>query len=345
MEKKNFGKTNLEVSEVALGGIPLQRLTKNKAVYLIREIINSGINFIDTANAYHDSEEKIGEAIKIFKRDKLVISSKSGARDSKTFLSHLDLSLKRLGTDYLDIYHLHGVNNEDNFEKVMAPGGAYEVLEKAVASGKVRYCAFSSHNLETAKKIMLTNKFQVVQYPINFIDDEAEKELIPLARKLKVGFIAMKPMGGGMIEDAGLAFRYLSQFKEIIPDPGIEKLEEMEEIIDIVENSRPLTNSEKEEIKTIKKELGDKWCHMCDYCQPCPNGIMISMVLRTESFVKRFSVDSKLMDSFEQNIKNAEDCVECKECMEKCPYNLNIPELLKQKIEFWKNYKKNQPGK
>ena len=161
----------------------------------------------------------------------------------------MNLSLKRLDTDYIDIYHLHNVSNNEDFEKVMAPGGAYEGLEDAVSNGKIRYYAFSSHNAEIAEKIMSTEKFQVIQFPLNFIDTESEIKLIPLARKLNIGFIAMKPMGGGLLDDANLAFRYLARFEEIIPDPGIEKTEEMEEIINIVNNPRPLTEDEKQKIK------------------------------------------------------------------------------------------------
>ncbi|MGM0365027.1 MAG: aldo/keto reductase [Actinomycetota bacterium] len=339
MKKIKFGNTDLKVSRVALGGIPIMRLTKKNAVKVIRDVINMGINFIDTANAYGDSEEKIGEAIKKFKREKLVLSSKSNAKDKKTFLSHLDLSLKRLGTDYIDIYHLHAINDQDNFKKVMATGGAYEGLEDAVAKGKVRYYAFSSHSPDVAEKIMLTNKFQVVQIPLNFIDTEAEKKLIPLAKKLNIGFIAMKPMGGGMLEDANLAFRYLSQFKEVVPDPGIEETEEMKEIVGIVENTRPLAYKEKQRIKKIKEKLGDEWCHRCGYCQPCPEGIPISTVLITKSIIKRTDYDSAIYWQ-EKAIEKARGCVECKECIEKCPYNLNIPELIKQNIEYWENFKK-----
>jgi len=336
MERVRFGNTDLKVSKIALGGIPIMPLEKEDAVKVVRDVINMGINFIDTANGYWDSEEKIGEAIKVFNRHSLVLSSKSAARDKRTFLSHIDLSLKRLGTDYIDIYHLHNISSKEDFEKVMGPEGAYQGLEEAISNGKIRYHAFSSHNPEIAEKMMRTKRFQVTQIPLNFIDTEPEEKLIPLARKLNIGFIAMKPMGGGMLEDANLAFRYLTQFEEIVPDPGIEKTEEMEEIINIVKDPRPFTEKEKKKIKRMKKELGNRWCHRCGYCQPCPEEIPISTVLETQSIIKRVYYDRGL----EKVIEKARDCAECRECIEKCPYNLDIPELLKENIEFWEKLKK-----
>ena len=124
----------------------------------------------------------------------------------------------------------------------MAPGGAYEGLQEAIEKGKVRYPGFSSHDMAEAKKLMLTEKFEVIQIPFNFVDTDPEAEVIPLARKMNLGFVAMKPLKGGLLKDANLCFRYLAQFTEIVPDPGIEKIEEMEEIIRVVEDSRPLTD-------------------------------------------------------------------------------------------------------
>lgn len=338
MEKIQFGNTDLVVSKVAMGGIPIMRLDKDRGVKVINEVLNMGINFIDTANVYGDSEEKIGRAIKKHKRENLVLASKSLARDKKTFLSHLNLSLERLGIDYIDIYQLHSVSSKEIMEKVMGEDGAYFGLKEAVSSGKVRYFAFSSHNSHIAKKLMRTKKFQVVQIPFNFVDTEPEEELIPLAYKLKMGIIAMKPMGGGRLQDANLAFRYLVQFEGIVPDPGVERTEEMAEIVKIIENPRPLTSNEKEEIEKIRKELGNQWCHRCGYCMPCHKDINIPLILDTKSGIKRMPFEN-VANSLEKALEKARDCTECRKCTQKCPYNLDIPVLLKESAAFWENYK------
>jgi len=189
-----------------------------------------------------------------------------------------------------------------------------------------------------AKKLMLTEKFEVVQIPFNFVDTEPEKEIVPLARKMNLGFIAMKPLAGGLLEDTNLAFRYLTQFPGIVPDPGIEKIEEMEEIVQIVENARPLSIKEKKQIQKIREELGKEFCHRCDYCQPCPQGIPISTVLLVKSVVKRMPLQ-RAIQWIDPAVEKAKECTECRECIERCPYDLAIPELLKKNIAFWEQCK------
>ena len=339
MRKKVFGKTDLMVTPVAMGGIPIMRLSKKEAVDVVRKVLAMGVNFIDTATGYGDSEEKIGEALKERRRQDVVIASKSPASDKKLFLEHVDLSLKRLQTDYIDIYHLHGVNSEEKMKEVMEPGGAYEGLEEAIKEGKVRYPAFSSHHMPEAKKLMLSEKFDVVQIPFNFVDTEPEKEIIPLAGKMNLGFIAMKPLGGGLLEDANLAFRYLAQFSGIVADPGIEKAEEMEEILRVIKDPRILSLQEKKKIERIREELGKEFCHRCDYCLPCSQDIPISSVLLVKSVVKRMPWQNAVK-WLDPAIEKARECTECEECLERCPYNLAIPELLKKNISLWEEHKK-----
>ena len=334
MERVRFGKTGLMVSKVAFGGIPVMRVTKDEAEKLIRDTVNLGINFIDTAHGYADSEEKIGLGIKGMKRDELVIATKSPANDKRTFNEQLDLSLKRLGTDYIDIMQLHNIGSTEKRDAVFAPGGAYEGLQEAVKAGKIRFPGFSSHSLELCIEMMKSGKFVSVQFPFNFIDNAAAKEAIPLAKELDIGFIAMKPLGGGRLESAELAFRYLFQFDNIIPDPGIEKIEEIREIAMLAERKPGLTAEDKEKIEKLRIEFGSTWCHRCDYCQPCPQGIDISWVLCTESCEKRFTKERfKLM--LAQPVERAKTCLECGECVKKCPYHLNIPKLIKENIKVW----------
>jgi len=336
MKKVRFGKTGLLVSRVAFGGIPIMRVSKAEAAKLIREAIDLGINFFDTANRYMDSEEKIGEGIREVRREDLVIASKSTAKDKKKFNEHLDLSLKRLGVNYIDIYQLHNVASETQRNAVFAPGGALEGLLEAVNAGKVRFPAFSSHNLPIAAEIMKSGSFDVAQLPFNYIDSDAEKELIPLAKELDMGFIAMKPMGGGRLDNAGLSFRYLLQYDNIIPDPGIEKIEEIREIVSIVEKDEPLSERDKEEIEKLQSEFGPTWCHRCDYCQPCPQGILISMVLPEKRMITRLNPEAARI-LIGASIEKARTCVECGACMTRCPYHLEIPKLLKQSVEYWDN--------
>ena len=341
MEKTRFGKTGLMVSKVAFGGIPIMRVSEADAVAVLREAIQLGINFIDTAHGYADSEEKIGEAIKGLPRGEIIIASKSPATDRGAFNAHLEQSLKRLGTDYIDIYQLHGISTRAKQDAVFAAGGAMEGLEAAVRAGKVRFPGFSSHSIPLAIEIMKGLRFDSVQLPFNYIDCTAADEAIPLAKKLDMGFIAMKPMGGGLLDNAGLAFRYLKQFDSIIPDPGIEKIEEIREIAAVIEKNEPFSIDDATEAERQKAEFGATWCHRCDYCQPCPQGIHISGVLCIKSAFKRLT-EEHARSFVGKAVEKARTCLECGECVKRCPYNLDIPALLKKAVKYWDDVEKTE---
>ena len=337
MEKVRFGKTELMVSKIAFGGIPIQRLSVPEAADVVRGVLDLGISFIDTANGYTDSEEKIGLAIKGVKRDSIVIASKSGARDKKTFLENIDLTLKRLGTDYVDLYQHHGISSQEMYDEIMGESGAFEGMMEAVQAGKIRFSAFSSHNIPLAIQIMREGKFYSVQLPFNYVDDEAAKEAIPLAKELDMGFIAMKPFGGGLLSDANLSIKYLAQFDSIVPDPGVEKLSEMEEIVRISESGAKFSAEDASAVAKMKEELGSSWCHRCDYCQPCRQNISISGVLTIESMMKRMPA-SRVGAMAKGNMDNARTCIGCRECVSRCPYDLDIPELITKKLAIWDRY-------
>ena len=337
MERVRFGKTDLMVSKLGFGGIPIMRVSKAEAVSIVREAIKLGINFIDTANGYTDSEEKIGEAIKGIKREELVITTKSTAASKKEFTEHIDLSLKRLGVDYIDIYQLHNVSTEEQKTKVFGPGGAMEALEEAVKSGKVRYPGFTGHNLQIGIEVMNSKRFASVQLPFNYIECKAQEEAIPLAIKLGMGFIVMKPMGGGLLDNAGLVMRFFASCEGVHPIPGIEHIEEIRELAEIVKKNEAISEEDWETIKKQRVEYSDTWCHRCDYCLPCPQNIHIASALWIESGFRRMPAD-RARALFGPTMDNVRNCIECGVCVERCPYKLNIPVLIKERLKFYDNY-------
>jgi aryl-alcohol dehydrogenase-like predicted oxidoreductase len=220
MRNIELGDTGLVVSEVGFGGIPIQRLSHHEAVTVVRRCLDLGVTFVDTANAYSTSEERIGEAI-AGRRGDLTLATKTQARDAQGVEKHLALSLERLGVETIDLYQFHCVSEEEDYEKVLAPRGPLDIVRQAQASGAVRHVGLTSHSMEIALKAVRSGHFETVMFPFNFIAAEAAEELIPLALERGVGFIAMKPLAGGALDDATLAFKYLRQFPHILPIPGL----------------------------------------------------------------------------------------------------------------------------
>ncbi|MCX6004648.1 MAG: aldo/keto reductase, partial [Chloroflexi bacterium] len=286
MEKIRLGKTNMMVTRVGFGGIPIQRLTEDEAVAVVKRCLDLGINFIDTANGYSTSEERIGKAI-LGRREGLILATKSLSRSREGVAKHLQQSLKQLGVESIDLYQFHGVSDFKTLDIVLDPQGPMAVLEEAKRAGKIRHIGITSHQIDVARKAVASGRFETIMFPFNFVTDKEGLELLPLARQHDIGFIDMKPLAGGMITNAKIAFKYLFQFPDVVPIPGIEKLHEIDEIIQILNGPLAMTGEEQQEMQQLKQQLGARFCHRCDYCQPCKEGIAISTVMTYPSLVRR----------------------------------------------------------
>ncbi|MBU7013385.1 MAG: aldo/keto reductase [Theionarchaea archaeon] len=331
-----LGKTGLEVSRVGIGGIPLNRPSEEKAIKVVQRALDLGVNFIDTANGYSESENRIGKAIS-GRREEVIIATKTGRRDKDAALQELEVSLERLRTDYIDIWQFHGINTAAILEKVLEPGGAMEGAQVALRKGKVRHIGFSSHNLEIAMKAVSSGQFETVQFPLNFVSDEAAPSLVPLARQEDMGFIAMKPFAGGRIRDADLAIKYLLQFDTVVPDPGVQKVEEIEEIVGIVDSeSWEVSSQDLERIESIREKVGKRFCRQCTYCMPCPQEVFICGVLYLPILWELWPSDWFFnWDYVNHSVKSAKNCIRCGECEEKCPYLLPIREMIEESVNFF----------
>ena len=338
MDKIRLGRTGMMVSKIGFGGIPIQRLTEDAAIKVVQKCLSLGITYIDTANAYTTSEGRIGKAIK-GKRKDYIIATKSGARSKEGVAAHLANSLKMLGTDYIDLYQFHGVNDAKNLEMVLDPKGPMAVVGKALKDGVIKHVGITCHSKDTALEAVKTDKFATMMFPFNFITSEPADDLLPLCRKHDVGFIAMKPLAGGMLDNATLAFKYLLQYPDILPLVGIEKATEIEEIVGLLDKSIKLTAAEKRLMQSMIKELGTKFCRRCDYCQPCTMNIPISTVMNSGSFFKRLPPERMFIGGLSEAMEKAYDCSECGDCETRCPFNLSIREVMKERSEWFKQAK------
>jgi predicted aldo/keto reductase-like oxidoreductase len=339
----DLGKSGIMVTELGFGGIPIMRVDVNEAKLVIEHCFELGIRFFDTAHMYGDSEEKLGKALEPF-RDQVIIATKVWAKDGKGAADQLAMSLERLRTNCIDLIQCHNIAKQEDLEKVLGPGGAYEVLAEAKAEGKVRAIGFSSHNPDIAAKGCRLGKFATLQFPFNFIEHDPLEKVFPAALEQGMGIIAMKPLGGGLLERADLCFRFLQEHPKVIPIPGIQSYEDIDEIVRYYRNRRPLSQDDWEEIRGIRSELGTRFCHRCEYCMPCEQGVQIPGVLMVKTQVRRFGY-KQVVAMAKDRIATVENCVECGECVERCPYGLPIPDMLQESLEIYQRFlSKRGPG-
>ncbi|MDF2874924.1 MAG: Aldo/keto reductase family protein [Sporomusa sp.] len=336
MQYRNLGQTGLTISEVGFGCIPIIRLETNQAVKTLRHAYEQGVTFYDTANAYRDSEDKIGRAFSGM-RDKIVIATKTGRRDGAGALEHLENSLRMLQTEYIDLYQLHQVSREQDWEVATAAGGAFEVAKRAQQQGKIRHIGVTSHSLTMAIRLVKTGLFSTIQFPFNFIEDAAKGELRELAIKMNVGFIVMKPFAGGMIDNAAIAFKFLRQFPEMLPIPGFDSPEAVDEILSFYNEVNTVTDADLVLMDKYRDELGKQFCRRCEYCQPCPHGVSITPAMGYQVIARRMS-PAVAVDFARNAMESVEKCIECGECVLRCPYELPIPEMLKKHHVMFKNH-------
>jgi len=332
-----FGKTDLTVSELGFGGIPIIRLQKDSAVGVLRRAYERGITFYDTANGYRDSEEKIGAAFQGM-RDKVVIASKSFQRDGAGMTEHVEESLRRLKTDYIDLYQPHQVANDSDWNAIMAPGGAMESLLRARDMGKIRYIGVSSHSLELAVKLIKTDLFSSIQFPFNFIETAAKDELHATARERNLGILAMKPFAGGVIDNAEIAFKFLRQHPQVIPIPGFDSVEAVDQVASFYDVENEITQGDLDLMVRYRKELGKQFCRRCEYCQPCPNGVMITSAMSYRLLASRTS-PAVATEFARLPMESVQKCDGCGACMEKCPYELPIPDMLKTFYDLYERHR------
>lgn len=343
MKSVRLGKTEFLVSEVGFGGIPIIPLGFEAAVSVIRHCFDRGITFFDTANMYGDSEKKIGHALETV-RDKTILATKTLKRDAEGAAKHLALSLENLRTDCIDLYQLHNISAKAELKEVLAPGGAYEAVIRARSEGKVRSIGFTSHDIVTSIEACRSGYFSTVQIPFNFIEHDPAAELFKIAGALDMGIIAMKPLGGGLLDRADLCFRFLQQYPHVVPIPGLSSLKEVDEVIGFYSSPKPLSENDYEQIERIRSELGKVFCHRCGYCIPCEQKVDIPGVMIFRSMVARRLPPSRVIQMIKPAMESAENCIECGECSEKCPYGLPIPELLKENLALFKAYQDSPKG-
>ena len=267
------------VTKTSFGALPIQRVSFDEAARLLRRAYDAGVNYFDTANAYTDSEEKIGYALADV-RDKIIISTKTSMEDLDTVRRNLDLSLRRMKTDYIDIYQLHNPAELPSDE-------IYDFLLQAKKAGKIRHIGITNHRPGVARAAIESGLFETLQFPFCLLSGETETELVCLCAERDIGFIAMKAISGGLISNARAAFAFLDRYPNVVPIYGVQRMEELEEWLALEQNP-PEDNAEIETaIAQQRRDLGGDFCRGCGYCMPCPAGIEIWTAARISFLIGR----------------------------------------------------------
>lgn len=334
MEYITLGKTGLRVSRMGFGGIPIQKVNASVTHALMERLAQRGVNYIDTARGYTVSEQFLGEALEGGLREKFVVATKSMARTKEAMARDIDISLKNLRTDYIDLYQIHNSSLAE-LEQVLAPGGALEALMEAKAAGKIRHLGLTAHMAAVFERALELDWVETVMFPYNIVETQGE-ELMAKCREKNVGFICMKPMAGGALEDARLALRFIRQNENVsVVIPGMYDIREIDENLSAMEDISTLTSDELAKIETIRKELGTQFCRRCNYCQPCTAGISISGIFVLEGYLRRYGLGDWAQKRYDALNKKAGDCVGCGACEKRCPYQLPIRQMLARcKQEF-----------
>ena len=328
MEYRILGKTGLKVSSMGFGGIPIQRIDAAGTRVLMEKMVEYGINYIDTARGYSVSEQYLGEAL-VGLRDKFILATKSMARDKAGMAKDIDISLSNLRTEYIDLYQVHNPNMAQ-LEQVIAEGGALEALLEAKTAGKIGHIGLTAHSLEVFGKGLELDWVETIMFPYNIVETHGE-ELIAKCAEKNIGFIDMKPLAGGALDDATLAMRFVCANPNVsVVIPGMAEVAELEQNLGAVNNTAPLSGAELDKIDSLRKELGTQFCRRCGYCAPCSVGINIPNMFVFEGYLARYGLAAWAKGRYNTQPKTASDCIGCGVCETRCPYNLPIREMLKR---------------
>ena len=335
MEKVRLGRTNLVVTRLGWGGIPIQRVSEDEAIPVIRAVVEMGVDLLDTARAYTNSEHRVGLALQQTDRP-VVISSKSQVRTAKIY-DDVHESLRQLKVPKVHIYHFHNISTHEDYDTVMAPGGGYDGLQRARDEGLIDHIGVSSHSLTMLERAIEDGHFDVIMACYSFLEPDAAKRVFPMARAKDIGVLAMKALSGGVIEDAGPALRYVLAEEGIVPIPGSETLDRAHENWRIFLQGGPLSEDDKARIEAVRKDFDQVFCRRCDYCLPCTEEIRIQFMLGLKSTIKRFGNQVQELAWIKDMIAKARNCSGCGECELRCPYQLPIPDLIKQNLAWYDN--------
>ena len=336
MEKMILGRTGLEISRSGFGALPIQRVSFEEAARLLNRALDAGINYIDTARAYSDSEAKIGAGIGN-RRNEFFIATKTHAKTGEALKKDLETSLREMKTDVIDVYQFH------NPGFVPVPGGEdglYDAAVQARSEGKIRFIGITQHSIERAFQAVNSGLYDTMEYPFNHLSTERDRELVRLCGEKNVGFVAMKALSGGLVTDARLPFVFLREYANVVPIWGFQKMEELNQIIDMEQNPPVRTDEIDRLIERDRRELSGAFCRSCGYCLPCPADIKIPQANRMMQLLGRAVWQNYVTAEWQREMEKIENCVHCGACAKRCPYGLKPYESMREQLKGYREFVK-----
>ncbi len=332
MKTVTLGRTGLVVTKTAFGALPVQRCSVDEGVRILRRAYEGGIRYFDTANSYTDSEEKLGRALADVRGD-IVISTKSMGRDHDTVRDHIQLSLERMRTDYIDLFQFHLVSAWEEVD-----GGAYEAALEAREKGYIRHIGVTSHSLRFALEAVETDRFETMQYPLSYLSSDEELGLARRCRERDIGFIAMKSLAGGLLTNARAVFAFMAEQDGVVPIYGIQTMAELDEWLALAAEEPVMDDGLRAVIERDRAELGGQFCRSCGYCMPCPQGIEIRNCARMDMLIRRSPWRQWFTPEWRERMERIESCIGCGRCRSRCPYKLDTPNVLKYMLEDYRRF-------
>ena len=328
MEYRILGKTGLKISRMGFGGIPIQKIDEEGTRKLLHEMMEKGVNYIDSARGYTVSEQYIGYGLEGI-RDKFVLATKSMSRTKEAMAADIETSLGNFRTDYIDLYQVHNPSMEQ-LDQVIGEGGALEALMEAKAAGKIGHIGLTAHSTAVFERALGLDWVETIMFPYNIVEQQGA-ELIHKCAEKNIGFIDMKPLAGGAIEDATLALRYVCSNPDVtVVIPGMAEVRELEQNLAACSNTEPLTDEELKAMDKVREQLGTDFCRRCNYCAPCTVGINIPSVFLFAGYLQRYDLADWAKDRYSTLKVKASACIGCGKCEPRCPYHLPIRETLKK---------------
>lgn len=324
MKKIRLGRTELLVSKTSFGALPIQRISKAEAAKLVRRAYEAGVNYFDTANMYTDSEEKLGAALHDVRRN-VVISTKSAATDKKTALAHIEQSLRRLQTDYIDLFQFH---NPARLPDPADPGGAFAAALEMQQKGYIRHIGITNHRLHIARAAIQSGNFETLQFPFCYLAAEQDLDLVARCKAADMGFIAMKGLSGGLLNNAEACYAFMGQYDNVVPIWGIQHEWELDQWLELTARDPKLTPELQAVIDRDRQELAGNFCRSCGYCLPCAADIDIPQSARMSALLRRSPYQQYMTDAWYEKMHRIESCIHCGACKSRCPYGLDTPALL-----------------